>query len=181
MKTPVTLIAALYLAACSTAALAAQAGGKSGLEVVPAPGARVPVRSGKAFHAWELPFRLPARLKPNALYESAPFYAVVLRKVEDTPCDGQYNESSRSVEDLRKAAQKRFPATKVFADQGCPDMTAASYRVDGTAEGMSFGPFIAVYAGKTEAEARAVLAKARTAYPGAAVKRMRVNYSHVSQ
>jgi hypothetical protein len=181
MKKHATLGLTLTLAICSASVFAAQTGGLSGLEVVPKPGARVAPTSGKPFQAWELPFRLPARLKPNAPYESAPFYAVVLRKFEETPCDGHYNESSRSVEGFRKAAQKRFPAAKVFADQQCPDMTAVSYWVDGTAEGMSYGAFVAVYAGKTEAEARAVLAKAKVAYPGAVVKRMRVGYSHISQ
>jgi Xaa-Pro aminopeptidase len=41
--------------------------------------------------------------------------------------------------------------------------------------------FVAVYAGKTEAEARAVLTKAWAHFPGSTVRRMRVSYSRIVQ
>lgn len=168
--------AAMVIAVCAATAALAQS---TNVPVIPKPGARVPAHPNKEFAPWELLLRLPARLKDNAPYESAPFYAVVLKRFQDTPCDG--GEFSKSVEVVRSAAQQRFPGAKVFADQQCPDMGAVYYKVDGTAEGMSFGAFVAVYAGKTEREARAVLAKAKSAYPGATVKRVRVGFSRIVQ
>jgi hypothetical protein len=176
-KSPVFAVAtALCLAA---PVLAGPPKGTSSLEVLPAPGVRGAGNAAKRFAPYELPFRLPAKLADNALYESAPFYAVVLRRDADPPCDA--GEYSKGMETFRIAAQKRFPDRKVFAAPECPDMGAVSYKVDGTPEGYGFGAFVAVYAGRTEAEVRAVLAKVKANYPKAEVKRMRVGFSRIVQ
>src|SRR5215217_7912525 len=33
----------------------------------------------KEFGEWEISFRLPARIRPNVSYSSAPFYAIILK------------------------------------------------------------------------------------------------------
>ncbi|MES2465254.1 MAG: hypothetical protein V4671_32205, partial [Armatimonadota bacterium] len=84
-----------------------------GLEVCSRPGDRCGT-ADKSFDRFELPFRLPKRLKANALYKSVPFYAVVLRENADAPCDG--GEYSVAMERFRAGAQTRFPGKRVFAD-----------------------------------------------------------------
>src|SRR5687767_13268978 len=81
----------------------------TGLEVCSKPGDRCS-SPDKSFEAFELPFRLPKRLKPNSLYKSVPFYAVVLREDAEAPCDG--GEYSVGMERFRIGAQTRFPGRK---------------------------------------------------------------------
>jgi len=147
----------------------------TGLPLCPKPADRCdsPV---KRFAPYELPLRLPSRLAPNVDYSSVPFYAVVLRRDRDPACDG--GEFTKATEDFRKQAQTRFPDRKVFADHQCPDMGAVSYTMDGQPSTISF---VAIYGGKTEAEARQILAKARTRYPGVQMHRMRVVFERIVQ
>ena len=140
----------------------------------------------KRFEPYELPFRLPKQLTANALYRSVPFYAVVLLRQRDPGCDG--GEYSVSVEKIRQRAQKLFSDRKVFADHQCPDMGAVAYTMEDkkTQKGGHDTPpfvetFVAVYAGKTERDARTVLKKARARFPGATLRRMRVSYSRIVQ
>jgi hypothetical protein len=149
--------------------------GQTGLKVCANPAA--PCHSKvKRFEPYELSFRLPARIKPNVMYQSQPFYAVVLYRQESGTCDrGEY---SSAVEAIRLRAQKRFPDQKVFTDHQCPDMGAVSYDVEGQTNAKVF---IAVYAGTTKAEAERILAKAKPNYRKASLKRMRVAWSQIMQ
>jgi hypothetical protein len=171
----------LLLLFLACAALVQAGEGRTGLPVCPKPADRCDVPQ-KNFEPHELPFRLPKRLGDNVLYESAPFYAVVLRKDRgNPPCDG--GEFSLGLERFRRDAQKRFPERKVFADHQCPDMAAVSYAFADARpnEKNSFDTMVAVYAGRTEAEARAVYKKARTHFPQASLRRMRVSFSRIVQ
>ncbi len=152
----------------------------SGLAVCSRPGDRCDSPQ-KQFDAFELPLRLPRRLKANALYGSVPFYAVVLRRDSDPACDG--GEYSVALERFRVAAQTRFPGRKVFADHQCPNMTAVGYTFLGErrAQSSAVESFVAVYAGKSAAEGRSVLETARQRFPKATLHRMRVNYSWIVQ
>jgi hypothetical protein len=152
---------------------------RTGLEVCPKLSDRCDSPQ-KRFAPYELPFRLPKRLKANAAYESVAFYAVVLSRQRDPRCDA--GEYTTGVEKFRREAQKLFPDRKVFADHQCPDMGAVAYTVKSGPDARGVvEAFVAVYAGKTEAEARPVLKKARTRFPGAALQRMQVVYSRIVQ
>lgn len=171
------LLALGVLLACLSAFAAPPTVG--GLAVCPRPGDRCNAPQ-KAFDPFELPFRLPKRLKANALYESAPFYAVALRRESDPACDG--GEYSVTLERFRIATQTRFPDRKVFADHH-PNMAAVGYEFVGerrTGQN-SVVSFVAVYAGKSAAEGRSVLGKAKRRFPKATLHQMRVNYSRVVQ
>lgn len=146
-----------------------------GFKVLPRPADRW-TQSQKEFAAWELPFQLPRRLKANALYESLPFYAVVLKRERTPSCDG--GEFTKSLERFRREAQARFPDRKVFADHQCPDMGSVSYRIEGQDQAMAF---VAVYAGSTRAEGEKVRRNALARYPGARLVRLRVGYSRIVQ
>lgn len=149
--------------------------GKTGLTVCPDP-AR-PCRSAvKEFAPFELPFRVPPKVKDNVDYVSAPFYAVVLKTYADPPCDG--GEFSKATEADRKKAQAAFPGRKAFADHQCPNMDAVSYTIDGKP---NTGSFVAVFGGAGKAEAEKLLAKAKATWPGAAVRRMTVGWQRIVQ
>jgi hypothetical protein len=130
----------------------------------------------KRFAPYELPFRLPSQLAPNVAYSSVPFYAVVLRRDRNPACDG--GEFTKTTEAFRKQAQTQFSDRKVFADHQCPDMGAVSYTMDGQPSTISF---VGIYAGKTEAEARPILARARSRYANAQKHRMRVAFERIVQ
>jgi hypothetical protein len=135
----------------------------------------------KEFAPYELSFRMPARLRKNTDYKSAPFYAVVLKSYKDFEaggegCDG--GEFSTAIETERKQAQKLFPDRKAFASYQCPDMAAVQYMsgrktLDDT--------FLAIYGGTSQAEGQQVLDKAREHYPAASLKRMQALYNWIFQ
>ncbi|HVF10220.1 MAG TPA: hypothetical protein VNA16_05425, partial [Abditibacteriaceae bacterium] len=77
-----------------------------------------------------------------------------------------------------RKAQALFPKRKTFADQQCPDMGAVSYIMDGKP---STQVLIAVYAGKTRAEAQRVLAQAKKRYPNVKIRRMQVVFERIVQ
>jgi len=135
----------------------------------------------KEFAPYELSFRLPARLRKNTDYKSAPFYAVVLKTFKDFEpggdgCDG--GEFSTAIETQRKEVQKLFPNAKVFASYQCPDMGAVEYVSGGKTLNDTF---LAIYGGTTQVEAQQVLEKARARYPGATLKRMQALYDWIVQ
>lgn len=151
----------------------------------PAPGAVCfdPVKpchsAFKKFAPYELPFVLPAKIKDNTPYKSAPFYAVVLKSRASgatTDCDA--GEYTRALERERLAMQAVFKGRKVFADQQCPDMGAVSYELDGHS---NTRVTLAVYAGKTSREAQSVLQIARRRYRGAKIQRARVVFERIMQ
>jgi len=135
----------------------------------------------KEFAPYEISFRLPARLRKNTDYKSAPFYAVVLKTFKDFDaggdgCDG--GEFSTKIETERKQVQKQFPNVKAFASYQCPDMGAVEYVVGGKTLNDTF---LAIYGGTTQNEAQQILDKARAQYPGATLKRMQALYNWIVQ
>lgn len=128
----------------------------------------VPCKTGDlTFRPYDLPFRLPARA---VIWESETFYAVILKSIKASETDCQIFVP----EDERLSAQALFPRNKVFTDRGCSEPGETFYR--GT---VSSAHFMAVYAGRTRAEAEAMLArvKATGKFPGANLRRMSIGFN----
>jgi hypothetical protein len=128
----------------------------------------LPCKTGEVkFEPHNLPFRLPARA---VIWESETFYAVILKSVRaaDEDC------LKFVPEDERQAAQALFPHHKVFTDRGCGEPGETYYT--GTQPGARF---MAVYAGRTRAEANAMLArvKATGKFAGANLRRMSIGFN----
>lgn len=119
------------------------------------------------FQPHDLPFRLPPRA---VIWESETFYAVILKSIKASEDDCQIFVP----EDERLAAQALFPHHKVFTDRGCSEPGETFYR--GTE---SSAHFMAVYAGRTRAEANAMLArvKATGKFAGANLRRMSIGFN----
>ncbi len=122
--------------------------------------------SAATFEPHDLPFRVP---RNAVIWETELFYAVILKSMNasDENCDAHIPEAER------RAAQTLFPDRKVFASR-CAE--------PGTLYYTNTRPntrLMAVYAGRTLAEANRVLAavKATGKYPGANVRRMRVGFN----
>jgi hypothetical protein len=118
------------------------------------------------------PHNLPFQIPRNAvIWETELFYAVILKSflVAD-----EFGECERFVsEDERLEAQKLFPRNKVFTSR-CTEPGDLYYtNTDPKAR------FMAVYAGRTRAEANAMLAKVKETgkYPGANLRRMRAGFN----
>ena len=117
------------------------------------------------FKPYDLQFRLP---RQAVIYETEPFYAVILQSINaKRDCDAHVSE------DARLEAQSLFPKNKVFSDR-CPEAgslyytnTSADYR------------FMAVYAGRTRAEANRMLETVRATgkYPTANIRRMNAGFN----
>jgi hypothetical protein len=160
---------------CSLLAVQAQ----TPLKVCPNPAA--PCKSKhREFYPFDLSFNLPAKIKPNVDYKSAPFFAVILKdKIqvsEKEECDG--GEFHIRIENDRKKIQTNFPDRKVFASYQCPDMGALTYTVNGKSLNDNF---IALYAGDTQEAANLTLALAQTKFPKATLKKMQVIYNLIDQ
>lgn len=125
---------------------------------------------GYVFDSFSIPFELP---KGYIIYESKPFYAVILKSqnVKDILGD---DESCReaAMENERISAQRLFPNNKVFA-QGC-----------------GFGPlyysgvnenvvFLAVYGGSTLAEAQNFLKEVNSSgkFRDAYIKKLQAHFN----
>lgn len=136
----------------------------------------------KQFDEWELSFRMPAKIAPNKVYKSSPFYAVILKKY-DEGCDEL--DVNPTVEPERRRIQKLFPSRKVFAEYSCPNMSAVGYnfagKMDEAEERVLYSDYIAVYAGAREAEGREIFELIREGYPQAELKKMTVAYSQIEQ
>ena len=132
--------------------------------VCPDPTARC--RTSVPFEPHQLPFVVP----PNAvIFETEKFYAVVLKSGRDKTqdCTGFVPESERL------EAQKLFPRQKVFASR-CYEPDELYYEgIDPDVR------FMAVYAGRTRAEAAATLAKVKATglFPGAYLKRTSTGFN----
>ena len=124
------------------------------------------------FQPNELSFHLPEKLEWQSAHYSAHFYAVILRSVKavemsdpngDEECKGFISETNRL------AVQQQFPENKVFSSRnGCFPMVYYSNVNDKY-------NFIAVYGGKNESEAGAILAQAKVAgFPDANLRKMQV-------
>jgi hypothetical protein len=103
------------------------------------------------------------------IFETEKFYAVVLKSGADKTqdCTGFVPESERL------EAQKLFPHNKVFASR-CFEPDELYYEgIDAEVR------FMAVYAGRTRAEAAGVLAKVKATglFPGAYLKRTSTGFN----
>jgi len=134
----------------------------TGGEVCPDP--KNPCLDLNKFPDNELSFKLKSKYNFDRGWDqSLPFYALILKS----------GELCKIPEEDRLAIQKIFPTRKVFLHRHfCLDFgDRATYTNINSKVG-----FIAVYAGKTEAEAKQFLAevKAAGAFPDANLRRMRV-------
>lgn len=129
-------------------------------EVCPDP--KTPCLDMGRFRDNELSFRLKSKFDfDRGQDRSQPFYAAILKS----------GELCRMAEAERVAIQAQFPSRKVFLHRHfCEDF---SDKVTYTNVNRKAG-FIAVYAGKTEAEAKQFLAEARARFPDANLRRMQV-------
>ena len=123
-----------------------------------------PAHPCPGFKPHDLSFVLPRDGVPRAEIRSAPFYAVILRTL--APCT--------ITEAERAEAQKLWVHNKVFATR---------FECDGDVENnVSYSNvdpkhgFLAVYAGDTQAAARAFLAEVKRTgkFPGANLRKMQV-------
>jgi hypothetical protein len=130
------------------------------------PDPTVPCRTGVEFQPHDLPFRLS---KDAVIWESEMFYAVVLKsmKADDANCEAFIPEEER----LR--VQALFPRQKVFSTR-CVEPGELYYTNISANQ-----RFMAVYAGRTRAEAARTLAavKATGQFPGANLRRMRAAFN----
>ena len=127
---------------------------------------RVPCRTSVTFQPYNLPFRVPANA---VIFDTELFYAVILKsvKVLHDDCNVFVSESDRM------QAQALFPDRKVFASRCFEPGDLFYTNVNDNYR------IMAVYAGKTLAEANRVLAavKATGKFPGANVRRMRTGFN----
>jgi hypothetical protein len=119
------------------------------------------------FPPYDLPFRISEH---TVIWESEPFYAVILNSFKaaaDSDCEKFVPE------DERAAAQALFPHNKVFTSR-CNE-PASPYYV-GAQPGTRF---MAVYAGRTRAEAAKFLAQvvATGKFPGANLRRISIGFN----
>ena len=129
-------------------------------EVCPDPAA--PCLGVERFRDHELSFRLHSKFDfDRGQDRSAPFYALILKS----------GELCKIPEAERVAIQALFPSRKVFLHRHfCEDFAdKVTYSNVNRKAG-----FIAVYAGKTEAEARQFLAEVKDRFAGANLRRMQV-------
>src|SRR5919199_395434 len=134
----------------------------------------------KEFGEWELSFGLPARTRPNVTYESAPFYAIILKTYSEG-CDEL--DVNPKVEPERLRIQKSYPTRKVFAEYSCANMDATTYDFAGKTKNdrVLYTDYIAVYAGETAEEAGRLLNEVKAEFPNAALKRMKASWSLIEQ
>jgi hypothetical protein len=129
-------------------------------EVCPDP--KSPCLDMGRFRDNELSFRLKSKFDfDRGQDRSQPFYAAILKS----------GELCKMPEAERLAIQAQFPSRKVFLHRHfCEDF---GDKVTYTNVNRKAG-FIAVYAGRTEAEAKQFLAEARARFPDANLRRMQV-------
>jgi hypothetical protein len=129
-------------------------------EVCPDP--KSPCLDMGGFRDHELSFRLKSKFDfDRGQDRSQPFYAAILKS----------GELCKMPEAERLAIQAQFPSRKVFLHRHfCEDFAD---KVTYTNVNRKAG-FIAVYAGRTEAEAKQFLVEARARFPDANLRRMQV-------
>ena len=118
------------------------------------------------------PHNLPFVIPRNAvIWETEQFYAVILKSFR---VGDEFGECERFVsEDERLEAQRLFPRNKVFTSR-CTEPGDLYYtNTDPKTR------FMAVYAGRTRAEADRFLARVKETgkYPGANLRRMRAGFN----
>ena len=135
---------------------------------------KVACKTSATFEANDLPFQVG---KDMVIVDTLPFYAVMLKSmaVKDDNCDVFIPEADRL------AAQALFPNNKVFSSR-CIDPENLFYADVTSRTPRYFSEthrLMAVYAGKTMAEAQKMLeaVKATGKYPGANIRRMRTGFN----
>lgn len=135
---------------------------------------KVSCKTSITFHDNDLSFQVG---KDMVIVDTVPFYAVILKSsaVKDDNCDVFIAESDRL------AAQALFPDHKVFSSR-CTDPENLFYADVTTRNPRYFSEthrLMAVYAGKTLAEAKQMLeaVKASGKYPGANIRRLRTGFN----
>lgn len=135
---------------------------------------KIPCKTSVTFQVNDLPFQVG---KDMVIVDTVPFYAVILKSmaVKDDNCDVFIPESDRL------AAQELFPENKIFSSR-CTDPENLFYADVSSRTPRYFSEthrLMAVYAGKTLAEAQQLLAtvKATGKYPGANIRRMRTGFN----
>lgn len=120
---------------------------------------------GPNFQPYDLPFHIP---KNAVIWESEPFYAVIIKSMK-----AGENCEAFVPEEERLEAQKLFPRNKVFTDR-CPEPGTLYYSNTNTDFRL-----MAVYAGKTRAEADKVLSAVRASgkFPTANLRRMTTGFN----
>ena len=165
-KSQVVCVVLFGLIACGASASAQHRAKPRSAILCPDPA--VACRTSVEFQPYQLPFRVPA---DAVIYETEPFYAVILKSVRDASkgadCDVFVPETERL------AAQALFPHSKVFASR-CFETGDLYYT--NTAPDQQF---IAFYAGRTIAEAKAMLSKVKATgkYPGANLRRLLAGFN----
>jgi hypothetical protein len=131
------------------------------------PDPNAPCRTIATFGPHDLPFRIPANA---VIWESEPFYAVMLKSVRytDQTCETRFISEAQRLE-----AQALFPTRKVFASR-CPEPGNIFY--SNTTPNTNF---MAVYAGRTPVEAAQMLSTVRATgrFPGANIRRMYIGFN----
>jgi len=135
---------------------------------------KVSCKTSATFEVNDLPFQVG---KDMVIVDTVPFYAVILKStaVIDDNCEVFIPESDRI------AAQELFPNNKVFSSR-CIDPNNLFYADVTSRTPRYFSEthrLMAVYAGKTLAEAKKMLeaVKATGKYPGANIRRMRTGFN----
>ena len=166
-KAQLLCVILLGLLACGLTSVGASAQRRSQRGAVCGDPTRPCRTGGYEFKPWELPFSIS---RNAVLWESEQFYAVILKSVRDERVDGTVFVP----EEERLAAQQLFPRNKVFASRGVSEPGEIYYsNVDGAYQ------IMAVYAGRTRAEAQATLAKVKATgkFPGANLRRMHIGFN----
>ena len=165
-KAQVVFVVVFMLVAVGASA-SAQRSAKSRAGIL-CPDPTVACRTSVEFRPYQLPFSVPA---DAVIYETETFYAVILKSVRDASKGADCNVFVPETD--RLAAQALFPHNKVFASR-CFETGDLYYT--NTAPDQQF---IAVYAGRTIAEAKAMLSKVKATgkYPGANLRRMRAGFN----
>ena len=154
------------LIACAAPASAQRRAKQSHWTLCPDPTAAC--RTSYQFQPYNLQFRVPENA---VIYETELFYAVILKSVRDASKGSDCNVFVPEAERLE--AQALFPHNKVFASRCAEPGTLYYTNVKPDVR------FMAVYAGRTRAEADALLAqvKATGKYPDANLRRMSIGFN----
>ena len=117
------------------------------------------------FQPYDMPFQIP---RAGVIWESEKYYAVILKSM-----NARDNCSLFVSEDERLEAQSQFPHNKVFSDRCAEPGNLFYSNTNGNFR------FMAVYAGKTPAEAEKMRARvaATGKYPGANVRRISTGFN----
>jgi hypothetical protein len=135
---------------------------------------KVTCKTSATFQVNDLPFQVD---KNMVIVDTVPFYAIILKSaaVKDDNCEVFIPESDRL------SAQELFPNNKVFSSR-CIDPENLFYEEVGPRKPRILSEthrIMAVYAGKTLAEAKKMLevVKATGKYPGANSRRLRTGFN----